>query len=121
MNVFMVVVPAEPVASVIPNCARAGSDGSVAEVVVNPADNVATTVPDPGTNFVRPVQRQSPAVRDIEVALTVVPLVIDVPVVLAVNTCPQLPAFASLAVVVPARPDVDNGVISPLKLEVPVT
>lgn len=95
------VVPLVPVESVTPRYVVSGLAGSVAEVVVIPAAMFATTVVAAGRKSACPQQSQSPAVRPILVALTVVPLVIDVPDPDADWNSPTAPAAALLAFVTP--------------------
>lgn len=105
-----VVVPLVPVVRVVPRYVASGLEGRVAEVVVIPEAMFATTVVATGKNRACPQQFQSPAVREMLVALTVTPLVIAVPVVELLANSPILPAFALSARVVPTIPEVVEGV-----------
>ncbi|WP_027798241.1 hypothetical protein [Paraburkholderia dilworthii] len=89
----------------------AGHVGVVAETVLMPEIIFTGAAPAPTLNRIEPNKSQSPAVRETEVALKFVAVVIDVPEVVFEIISPTLPAFALSFVVVPTIPAVLDGVI----------
>jgi len=83
----------------------------VAEVVLTPQPIALMVVDAPGLKVHSPVTSQSPAVSEKLVALANTPVLSEVPLVVAVEYSPTLPALALSAAVVPTIPEVVEGVI----------